>query len=374
MRAAILTNDLNSFYKPLAEGLSRMLLQLGVKAEVMYEGLDLLDYAYSPKPFTGDPLRFVSANVRRFRKKGRQDAFLEHLKTFDLVVVVANNPFAFIKDRLSGIERLRSMQPELPIVQYNYSYLPVAGKGGLYQEYFGQGFGIKAFGMERYDHYLMVTASTPQPLPAGKQPLSVIGMHFDDGSLYPEQEEFVALLDFPREGKEAERAVVLNALERTRTKFIELSGSYSIPEIRAIYRKSSAYFVAFLESFGFPICELQACGSLIFSPYESWLYSQSIKEDLARPGLGSFNENIRIYGNEPGKLEDALILAQSTHNPQSVRETFLSSQGSLFRGGLPELEHFVRSLREKSITGQSHKGNASINDMIDPKDYCPPPY
>ncbi|MBE0640630.1 MAG: hypothetical protein IH599_01260, partial [Bacteroidales bacterium] len=165
MKVAILTNALNSFFKPMAEGLSRMLSRLNVDAEVIYDGLDLLDFVYTPKAFQSSPLHFFSANARRYARKQRQASFFKHLMTFDLVVVVANNPYAFIRDRLSGIERLRAMKPGLPIVQYNYSYLPLAGKGGLYQEYFVEGLGTKAFGMERFDHYLMVTASSPQPMP-----------------------------------------------------------------------------------------------------------------------------------------------------------------------------------------------------------------
>lgn len=374
MKAAILTNALNSFFKPMAEGLGRMLSRQGVEAEVMYDGLDLLDFVYQPRRLQEGPLHFLSANARRYARKQRQASFFKHLMTFDFVVVVANNPYAFIRDRLSGIERIRAMKPQMPIVQYNYSYLPVAGKGGLFQEYFVEGLGSKAFGMERYDHYLMVTDSSPQPLPPAPQPLHLIGLDFDDGSLYPAQEGFRVLLDFPREGKEAEREIVLGALRRTNTPYVALEGSYTIAEIRKVYRGTAAYFVSFLESFGFPICELQACGSLIFSPYHSWLYAHSIKEDPHQPGLGRYTDNFVVYGNDQKTVEDSLMLARQTWDPKVVRDRFLREQGSLFRGDALSLEHFVSQLREGRISGSSHQEHHTLLAGIDPVDHCPPPW
>ncbi|HRY97915.1 MAG TPA: hypothetical protein P5550_02560 [Bacteroidales bacterium] len=374
MKAAILTNDLNSFYKPLAEGLGRMFARAGVKAGVRYDGLDLLDFSYQPKPYQGDLPRFFSANINRLRKKARQDAFFRWLKDFDLLVVVANNPYAFIRDRLSGIERFRALRPEVPVVQYNYSYLPVAGKGGLYREYFVDGLGTLAFGLERYDHYLMVTASTPQPLPREAQPLSVIGMDLDDGSLYPAQEGFRVLLDFPREGKEAERELVLRVLAKTGIPYTTLSGNYSIKDIRAIYRNSGAYFVSFLESFGFPICELQACGSLIFSPYPSWLYSHSIKEDIHLPGLGRYTDNFIVYENREDLLAAALLKARDTFDAQAVRARFLQEQGAFFRGDMEAVDSFLNAVRQGTIHGGSHQAHRALHQGIDPEDHCPPPW
>jgi hypothetical protein len=38
MKAAILTNRADSFYKPLAEGLRRMFTQVGVESLILYDG------------------------------------------------------------------------------------------------------------------------------------------------------------------------------------------------------------------------------------------------------------------------------------------------------------------------------------------------
>lgn len=374
MRIAILTNPLNSFYKPLADGLARMILELGDSAVVFYEGHDLSDFRYTPKPIQEGLFHFFTGNINRLRKKLNQDGFLKQLCSFDLIVLVANIPFAFVRQHFRGLEQVRRMRPELPIVQYNYAYLPQAGKGPLFQTYFGDGFKEKAFGLERFDHYLIVNLHTPQPLDAAKHPVTEIGCHLDDGSLYPEQEEFRVLLDFPKEGKEAERAVQLQALKQTGIPYETLRGSYSIQEIRKIYRRSSAYFIAFQESFGFPVCELQGCGSLIFSPYRSWLYSHSMKEDIRKPGFGSFTENFVLYQNDPDLLVEKLKQAALQHDAKQVRETFLRQQGHFFRGNPDALKTFIDKVKKREIHGQSHLQHKELNALIDMKDYCEPPY
>jgi len=369
LKAAILANRLNSFYKPLAEGLQRMMGQLGMEAWVEYDGLELMDFVYRPKPLKDGPLHFVSGNLGRWRNKQAQQAFFRRISGCDLLVVVANIPYAFLKDSLSGIEKFRMLRPDVPVVQYSYSYLPLAGKGPLYQETFGEGFGMKAFGLERYDHYLMVTLSSPQPLLGEDHPVSVIGCHLDDGSLYPEQQEFLALIDFPRKGTEKERALQLEVLKETNIPFIELQGSYRIDEIRQIYRRAGAYFLQFQESFGFPICELQACGSKVFSPYRSWLYAHSMKSDPSRPGLGSFTGNFQVYNNDPVMLRDQLLRLRQHHSPEAVRQEFMDAQGSLFRGDSERLQEFIDKLASGRIHGRSHLDHDALNALIDPYDH-----
>lgn len=373
MNIAILTNRQNSFYKPIAEGLQRMIRSIGREASVFYDGLDLIDYHYHFKAFEGKPLHFISANLKRIRKREKQKNFFRALGTFDLVIVVANIPFAFLRERLSGIDHMRQFYPEIPIVQYN-SYLPLSGKGPLYQEYFGSPANGKAYGLERFDHYLIINLSTPQILKGTEKAVAEIGCHLNDESLYPDQNEFIALLDFEKEGKEYERAIQLDALRRTNTKYIELKGTYRIDEIREIYRKTSMYFIAFQESFGFPICELQACGSMIFSPYRSWLYSHSLKTDLSKPGFGSFTDNFVIYNNDLDFLCEKILECRAQHDPEMVRDRFLQHQGHFFEGAPNRLKKFLDAVDSGEISGSSHLENEALNAFIDPQDYCEPPY
>lgn len=374
MKAAILTNNLNSFYRPMAEGLQRMFAKSGVQSDVFYDGLDLIDYKYSFNPYHGDPLRFVSSNLRRAIRRRKQKSFLHQIVGFDLIVVVSNFPYALMKETHCAIEVIRAMNPNIPIVSYSYVYLLGSGRGPTFQKYFVDGLGHLTYGLERFDHYLVVNLSTPQPLPDTEHPVHEIGVNFDDGTLFPEQQTFQALLDFPRPGKELEREMQIAALEKTNTKYIELNGTYTTDEIRSIYRKTSLYFVAFLESFGFPIIELQACGSRIFSPYRSWLYAHSIKEDLHISGFGRFSINFWIYNNDPNLLESYIMQAKRDYNPLSVRNELLAEQPHFYKGNQQALEQFIQMVDSKEITGRSHSKNILLNTFLDAPDYCEPPY
>lgn len=374
MRVAILTNNLNSFYKPLAEGLKRMLESIHVESTVFYEGIDLFDFKYRFKSINQQPLHFVSGNINRLRKLRKQRKFLQDVSRYDLVIVVSNVPVGFIRARLSGIELFRKNDPDIPVVQYTYSYLPLAGKGSLFQKHFGENAEVSSFGLERYDHYLVVSLSSPQIMPGFDNPVTLIGCNFNSGDLYPEQKEFLALLDFEREGKEQERAVQKSALKKTNTPFIELKGKYNIHQIRSIYRKSSIYFIAFQESFGFPICETQACGNLIFSPYESWLYAQHIKEDLNKPGIGYFSDNFRIYDNKTDILCEQIERAKASHDPEETRRVLLNKQGHYYYGDIEALSGFIQKVKSGEIHGQKHREYERFNSLIDMHDYCPPPY
>jgi hypothetical protein len=66
MKAAILTNRADSFYKPMAEGLSRMFAQVGVESLVLYDGLASL-----PKLRTPDD-RLTLGWKERFRHSARR--------------------------------------------------------------------------------------------------------------------------------------------------------------------------------------------------------------------------------------------------------------------------------------------------------------
>src|SRR4030095_15022825 len=93
-------------------------------------------------------------------------------------------------------------------------------------------FGVPAgqYGVERYDWHLCVSAASERAVPESPQPYSLIGIDLDDGTLFPKQEgEFVALVDFERPSQMAERAIQIQALEDTNTKYVVLNASYTKP-------------------------------------------------------------------------------------------------------------------------------------------------
>jgi hypothetical protein len=407
MRLAILADNRASFVKPTAEGLHRMLARLGVESTLFYDGIDRV----RPIPFNrrqptiGTLARHAAAYL------GKQRSFvalMRELARYDAIIVVLNLPSSF----MTGFFRdraIRRLLPRTPIINYDLHYLltcpewvpwlrhgpaprnsptvapapPPSGSAPpptvpcSLSTVPSSGGGIQMPGtgghrlLDRYDWYLLASASAPQALPPEppRQPISLIGLDLDDGTLRPDPKpEFVALVDFVREGQgvDAERAVQLEALRRTNTKYITLEGRYSIEDIRAIYRRCALYFVAWLESFGLPICELQACGAYVATPYPEWVRGHWIKPDLHQPGPGTLSPNFIVYRNDVDLLCREIERVKAEYDPKHVFDTFLEFQPQLFRGDTAELQRFLTALAEGRINSRSHYDYRGLADRAEP--------
>jgi len=360
MKIAILSNQERSFVRPLAEGLQRMLTVIGVKSKIFPQGL--LDVrAYLQRK------NFLKKHLIETYKNRRFYNLATQLKRFDAVIVVGHMPVASMKYFMRD-DLLRQLLPNIPIILYDLIYLPTRGIWAKYLKEGNPQYGIPEgghFGLERYDYYLCVSVVSEYPLPPKPNPWSLIGVNFDDGTLYPEQgNEFIALLDFKRSNHLEERIVQIEALKETNTKYFELNGSYPLEKIREIYRKSSIYFVAHRESFGLPICELHACGSYIFTPYSNWCPSHWIKEDLSKPGEGKLSSNFIVYNNDKEKLIQEINKIKANFSANEVLKTFHTHHPHLFHGDTVELMKFVDLLRTGGIHSKSHKNYPCLSELI----------
>ena len=356
MKIAILANKEKSFVRPLAKSLQRMLQELSVEPIIFDRGLsDIKLYPQSKNYFK----KQLIEPYRNFRFHN----LISRLKEFDAVIVVGHVPSAFMKYFMRD-DLLRQLLPDTPVILYDLVYLPTRGSWAKYLKEGNPEYGISErghFGLERYDYYLCVSVVSENPLPEGSHPYSLIGVNLDDGTLYPEQKnEFIALLDFERSDHLEERKIQLEALQETNTKYIKLVGSYPISKIREIYRKCSMYFIAHRESFGLPICEVQACGGYIFTPYSNWCPSHWIKEDLKIPGTGALSSNFIVYENSKQKLIEEIIKVKSQFNPNEVRRTFFKYHPQLFYGNIKELEKFIEMLKNSKIHSKSHESYHSL--------------
>jgi hypothetical protein len=167
MRVDILANDRASFIQPMAEGLVRMLRDVGAEPRLHLNGLAHLMRALSvdfstPRSFVGSTTKLVG-NRREF------GAFVESLRGTDVIVVVASVPGSFSPALYPNIEALRLALPGVPVVNYDLHYLPtlyswskmilLGEKTKLAQEnldFFRKG----KFGLERFDWYLMVSVGS----------------------------------------------------------------------------------------------------------------------------------------------------------------------------------------------------------------------
>ncbi|MFK7777465.1 MAG: hypothetical protein QM501_05015 [Gimesia sp.] len=333
MKIAILTNNANSYPKPMGLGLQRMLAKCDIHSDIFTDGWSRI--RRRPEgTITGLRDVITCKPIRVLVNERRKKSFLKKLNKYDIIIVVSHLPTAYMNYFMDDAA-LRREIGNRPVILYDLVYLPTRGGWADALRNGNSDLGIPEaghFGIERYDWHLCASVVSETPFPREKQPCSLIGLDIDDKSLYPEQSEFRALLDFEQPGFEAERSVQIEALKQASIPYTELKGRYSIEEIRAVYRKSSLMFLSFRESFGLPICEFQACGGLIATPYSEWAPSHWLKNDLHTPGPGRLGENFLVYDNNVEKITSMLKKAQKEWNPQSVIGAFNRDYPHYFSG------------------------------------------
>jgi len=370
MRIAILANDRASFVRPTAEGLQRMLGSCGAEVVMRYDGLHHLGLPTSID--WTSPRSVASTGLRLARRRRQFREFAEGVRDCDVVIVVAHVPASFSRVGLSNVELLRELLPAMPIVNYDLVYLPTVEKWGraiLNGEDTGltdtdmRGIERGMFGMDRYDWYLSVSTASEVPMPSHPQPCTVIGIDLDDGSLFPDQHgELRALVDFAQTRKNypSYRSMQIEALEKTGIPYEVLDGEYSPAEIRAIYRRTGLFMLAHRESFGLPICELQACGSVIFAPHSNWAGAHWMKTNPHSAGPGLHSPNFCIYDNDSDTLVEQLSQVKRTFDPDHVVRTFEDRQPQLFRGDRGAVQQFLGLVQRGEIHGALHREHAQV--------------
>ena len=365
-KVAILANNRASFIKPMAEGLARMVNACGGHSAIFYDGLEAIG---SVQPAAA---RSVSRTLRRtlgpavapWLGRPRFYALMRQLRQFDVVVIVGSLPWAYYRSFFWD-QLVRSSLPGIPLVLYDLYYLPTRGRWAEWLQTGNPAVGIQVgghWGLDRYDWYLLASVVSECPLSPGPHPYSLVGLNLDDGTLRPQQSnQFVALLDFEHPEDLSERAVQITALERTRTPYRVLNGAYSIEEIRRIYGRSAIFFLAMRESFGLPICEAQACGSYVFTPYAAWCPSHCKKADLSRPGLGEFlSPNFVVYDNDLDTLVDEIDRVRSSYDAEQVVRTFRQHDPQYYFGDREAVADFLERVRSGRIHAALHQQHASV--------------
>ncbi len=370
MKIAILANEKDSFVRPLAEGLARMSAACDTLPEIHYDGLETLSLPLTLQNPTPRGVARFAFKSPKYRKRFARLA--ERLKSADVIVVVAHVPGSLSKRALGNLELLRKRLPEIPIVNYDLVYLPTVQKWGeamlkgdlsdISREEIGL-LQPKPFGLERYDWYLVASPVSEIPMHAGRRPFSHIGIDLDDGSLYPEQGgEFHILVDFEQRRKDypVYREVQIDALERSGVSYEVLDGRYTREEIRAKYRKSAALMLSHRESFGLPICEIQASGGQIFTPRSEWAGAHWLKGDDMLPGPGEHSSNFVVYENTVDDLVGEIHAARDSFDPATRLRTFREAHPQLYRGNRAALADFLEKVESGTIHSRLHREHASI--------------
>lgn len=352
MRISILSRNGYTFIPVLTDSIRRLLEELGHEVYVWNFG----DAAISS---VGLDFQRIRASVARsiIGWGSRRILDIRGILNHDLIVIVGTAPTSFLRNRYRSIESwLRTRRPNLPIVLLTPEF-HIGNNWGRWLKVGHRDRGIPPcqWGLDRFDWYLCCRRMNMLPIP-DDAPLTEVGLKIDDGSLYPEQTDFVALLDFHRDSQRELRALQIQALKETNTPYVILNGSYSLQDIRAIYRKSAIYFPAFLETFGFPICECLACGARVFAAIPRWCSAHWKTRWEVRPGIfnGKLNENFRIYGNDLDCLKQLILRERESFDSSAVVSRFLAEDPDLYFGNSSSLRVFLNRIESGEISGKSH--------------------
>ncbi len=367
MRVAILANRANSFYRPLAEGLERMFTEIGVEAILLYDGLESL-----PRKtlrgvgvganWKGKVFQLAQGSVSWLNYQ----RLLRCLRTVDFAVIVGHMPGAYF-DLLFDDRRLRHDVPRLPILLYDLIYLGSRANwvkwihGCVTSKRVPKG---KHWGTNRYDHHLCITEVSEHRVLPGAESFSRIGINLIDASLAIEPREICALIDFERPNHLPERAVQIQACIEAGIPFKVLHGSYSMAEIRKIYRSCSLYFIAHCESSGLPICEVQACGGVILTPYASWCHAHYL-ETPERGRSGRLPENFIVYNNDKQQLVSELERLKRDYNAETALANYKQDQPHFYRGNPNELARVVALIGDGTIDSASHHRHPTLQQLAE---------
>jgi hypothetical protein len=364
VKIAILADNKDSFRKPMAQGLQRMLAKVGVESTVFYEGLSAI--AERPALSYASRSALVKSGMRAMLKEWAFYSLVPKLRRHDVVVVVKTIPGNFTKSHLRD-HALRRLLPNVPIVLYNLIYLPAWRRAVRWLRDGDTARRIRrgeGWGLNRYDWYLTASVYGENPIPPGCELYSLIGVDLDDGTLaVTAKDDFIALIDFERPEHLRARAVQVSALEETGTRYVVLHGAYPMDDIRGIYRQCSLYFPAFPESFGLPICELQACGAYVMTPYAHWCPAHCIKSDSVIDGVGTLPPNFVVYDNDKDLLVRHIEAIRTRYDPRAVFDSFIAHHRRFFYGDLEELKGFIEKLRTGAVHAKLHERHPTIEAL-----------
>ena len=367
MRFVIFADKSYNYIKPISIGLHNTLTEMGHESEIWYDGLYWLQDLNLTKMFFADILRFFKNakaknaklyiyrwwNLLNFYTKKRKKS----LRECDCVIVVMNCPRAFDDNALKRVEYIRDAYHK-PVVNYDFHYLPNQAWWGRIKQF------EKYKGLEKYDWYLPVGLITEFAVPESiPQIYDCIGMDVTSPDLYPEQTEFRVLLDFPRPGHEEQRKQEKRLLDRLGILYYELNGRYTTNQIRAIYRRTSAYIVSSRESFGLPIVELQLCGAKILTPHKEWVPAHFLNKSPFENGYGDLGGNFIEY-HDSEDLSAILIQLSQSFDPQGNLDLFKSDYPFYYKINKVALDAFINRLLNGEVNSNTHISHKPYNELI----------
>jgi len=313
IKAAILTRVDYRSPRFLALGLERMLMRLGIRADIFFDGIKWVEIQGKKDLCRRN---WIASQIAKQK--------LKVLQNYDLIFIV--DTISAFRDEFN-ITLIR--QFDKPVFYYEVFYL---GGSKHWLDRLPKGC------LNKFDVHLSVSGIHDNA-PLDTRNNFCIGLDIRPFHSFQRKRKFTALLDFAREGYEKEREVYKRALTNLRIPYFELKGEYNFKEIEYIYKNISVAFVSFLEAFGVPIAQLQNYGACIVSPHRKWvkrhslLPQNSVYFDAKDP---KFSENF-VFFQEERELEEKLFFLKKNYDATLIRSRFLYTSPHYAIGNIERL-------------------------------------
>jgi hypothetical protein len=332
MKVAILTREDDKSPKVLAKSLKTMCEIIDVECDIIYD----ISMLIRMQPIT-EKRRFSIPFIKRlystckyFRKI---KVFIKELSAYDIIVISECTPNAFWRGYYA-IEILRKHLKK-PILLHEVYFLgnaPTQIKR-LIEE--------KEPGIERYDWHFAVSEVTEiKSLPIKNW--SRIGLNLEHAGLKPTiKQRFLVLVDFEQPGYELYRKEQIQILKEASIPYISLEGSYTMDEIRDLYRQACVLLIQFPEAFGLPIAECLASGAYIMTPSSAWPMSWRLDENPQVHSEGTLPDCFQVYDSSETFRSQLLNLKHMydlKNTPERIFSTYIQHYPHYYYGNSHELK------------------------------------
>ena len=340
---AILTRPDYKSPRILADSLKQQLEREGAKVD-LYFSIDALTRLDSYN-FFQSKIKFHFWLRRKLLNYFNDSILLKKLKSYDAVIISECSPNGFWKE-LYKVEKLKQIIKK-PVLFYEVYYLENAPTQVEFLKRKGDPL------TERYDWHLSVTSVTE--IRSNKQgPWSCIGIDLSKSGLGPNtKKEFIALVDFMQPGFEKYHEKQIKVLQELNITTIVLNGSYSLEEIRAIYKKASVFFIQFPEAFGLPIAECLACGAQIITPNSGWPMSWRLDDTPEVHGEGILPDMFYTYSSYED-LKQMLIRFKDSYDleqtPQRIFKKFIEYYPHYYFGNSQEINKVLSRIKSTNFS------------------------
>jgi hypothetical protein len=339
-KVAILARSDNKSPKVLAYSLQSALRCIGVDSELFLDigllrRLNSLVKNYS-RHYNPNPLYRFRQRITHLKQ---DRGLINRLKEFDAIILSECIPNAYWKDYY-GIQKLKEKTGK-KIGLYEVFFLDASPK--YLEEIKEENPQYKGL----YDFELAVSRISYTKIDCSSTKFEV-GLNLNDINIKPTpKDKLIALIDFNYPGNESIREVQIASLRKLGIETIELTGTYSINDIRELYKRCSLLFLQHFESFGVPIAECLGYGAKIVTPFSNWPMAFRKDEYPIEYGPGILPDSFIVYNDQldlENKLFEYKIAFDSRKTPFDNFNLFLDHYPHFYFGNTNEIKRFKEYL------------------------------